>query len=515
MDKKRSILNVAASIFFKIILLVSNLLVRRCLIKYIGNDVNGLNSLYISIIGVLSVAELGIGDAITFCMYKPIVDRDTKKISTLYKLFKRAYLIIGAIIIVAGCAVMPFLPHLAKGYTDLDINLYFTFVLMLTSVVVTYLFGANTSLMNAYRDNYVSTIIISGGQLLQHLLQILVLFSTRSFVWYLLCCIIAAMVQWIATEIIARKKYSVIQIDSKGHLDSETRAEIIKNIKAMFMHRIGGILVNTIDSIVISAFVGLVILGKYSNYTMIMASMTGTITLFFTPLTSTIGHLFVQNKDACKRYYNFFCGMNFALGCIFFLGYYSVIDNLITLLFGAGLEMERSISFVITVNYFIQFMRQSTLLFRDASGTFYHDRWKPLAEGLSNLVLSITFVLLFKKLLGDDFAVVGVILATIITNLFICHIVEPYVLHRYAFRMSTKKYYLRNSCYIAGFIVLLFVLDFCMVTLENKYLELLLNGCIAVGLSLIPIATTIIFEKDFRNYAQSLLQKIRTKLRRS
>lgn len=515
MDKKRSILNVATSIVFKMILLVSSLLVRRYLIKYIGNDVNGLNSLYISIIGVLSVAELGIGDAITFCMYKPIVDRDTKRISILYKLFKKTYLIIGAIITVAGCVVMPFLPYLAKGYTELNVNLYLTFLLMLISVVVTYLFSASTSLMNAYRDNYVSTIITSGGQLLQHLLQILVLFSTRSFVWYLLCCIISVVIQWIVTEIIARKKYSVIQIDSADHLDSDTRTEIIKNIKAMFMHRIGGILVNTIDSIVISAFVGLIVLGKYSNYTTIMASMTGTITLFFTPLTSTIGHLFVQDKDACKRYYNFFCGMNFALGCVFFLGYYSIIDNLITLLFGAGLEMERSISFVITVNYFIQFMRQSSLLFRDASGTFYHDRWKPLAEGLSNLVFSITFVLLFKKLLGDDFAVVGVILATILTNLFICHIVEPYVLHRYAFHMSTKKHYLQNYCYIAGFIVLLLVLDLCMVTLENNWLELLLNGCIAVGLSLIPIAATIIFEKDFRDYAQSLLQKIRVKLPRS
>lgn len=512
MEKKRSILNVAISIIFKIVLLISNLLVRRYLIRYLGNDINGLNSLYLSIIGVLAVAELGVGDAITFCMYKPIVEGDTKKIASLYSLFKKVYLIIGLIIAVAGCLLMPFLPYLAKGYTDLDVNLYLTFGLMLASVVVTYLFSANTSLMNAYRDNYITTTITSSGQLFQHCLQFIVLFLTQSFVWYLICRIVSAGVQWLLTEIVTRKKYSPIRSYVGVHIDKDTKNGIIKNVKALFMHRIGGVLVNTIDSIVISAFIGVAILGKYSNYTTIMTAMTGTITLFFTPLTSTIGHLFVQDKNAFIRYYNFFCTMNFALGCIFFLGYYSVIDNLIMLFFGEGLELEKSISFVITVNYFIQFMRQSTLLFRDASGTFYYDRWKPLAEGLSNLVLSIVFVILFQNFVSDNFAVVGVIMATIITNVFICHIVEPHVLHKHAFHASAKKYYLRNYCYMAMFVILLIILDFCMVTIENKWLELLINGSIAIGLAFIPIITIFCGDKDFRYYIRALSSKLKAKL---
>lgn len=509
MSKKRSILNVAVSIFFKVALLVGNLLVRRYLIRFIGNDVNGLNSLYLSIIGMLSVVELGIGNAIIYCMYKPIVTGDTGKVLSLYKLFKKIYLVIGGIIVIAGFALMPFLPYLAKGYADIDVNLYLTFGIMLLSVVITYFFSAQTSLMNAYEDNYVSTTITSCGQLLQYVLQIVVLFITKSFIWYLVCRIVAALVQWVLSSIVVKKRYPSVFESTSRSIDGDTKKEIVKNVKAMFMHRIGGVLVNTIDSIIISAFIGVTILGKYSNYITIMTAMTGTITLFFTPLTATIGRLFIKDREDFKKYYNFFYALNFALGCIFFLGYYGTIDDLIVLFFGAGLEVEKSISFVITVNYFIQFMRQATLLFKDASGIFYYDRWKPIFEGLSNLVLSILFVLFFQKVFNDDLAVVGVIVATIITNLTICHIVEPHVLHKYAFQISAKKYYLRNYLYMISFVIVLVVLNFCMVHFDNKLVELLVNGCIAVGLSIVPIFCLIVRDKDFRYYAKSILKRKR------
>ena len=382
MDKKKSILNVAVSIVFKIILLVGAILARRFLIKYTGNEVNGLNSLYVSIIGFLSVAELGVGSAITFCMYKPIVEGDNVKVSALYHLFTKLYLVIGAVIFVCGCIVLPLLPYLASDYKAIDQNLYLTFFLVLISVIITYLFSSKTSLINAYKNNYITTTISSLGLILQYGLQILVLVFTRSFIWYLVCAICAAALQWGVTEFIARKKHGAI-IKDKQRVDADTKKEVVKNVKAMFMHKIGGVLVNTADSIIISIFIGVVVLGKYSNYTTIMVSMTGVLTLFFTPLTSIIGHMYVeQSRDDVNRYFNFFHTFNFVLALVFFLGYYAVIDNLVTLCFGTDLELSKSISFIITLNYFIQFMRQATMLFRDATGTFYNDRWKPLIEGL-------------------------------------------------------------------------------------------------------------------------------------
>ncbi len=516
MDKKKGLLNVIVSVAFKAILLVGAILVRRFLIKYIGNEVNGLNSLYTSIIGFLAVAELGVGSAITFCMYKPIVEGDNDKVSALYHLFTKMYLIIGAIIFVVGCALIPLLPYLAADYNDINQNLYLTFFLLLCSVVITYLFSSKTSLINAYKNNYITTIISSLGLILQYGLQMLVLFYTHSFMWYLVCAIGASALQWVITELFARKNYKAI-IKNKQSIDIETKKEVTKSIKAMFMHKIGTVLVSTADSVIISAFIGVVILGKYTNYTTIMVSMTGILSLFFTPLTSIIGHLYVQqDKTEVKKYLNFFHTFNFLVGIVFFLGYYAIIDNLVNILFKSveEIELSKSVSFIITLNHFVQFMRYASLLFRDATGTFYHDRWKPLFEGLLNVALSIGFVYLFSYLFGEDFAVVGVIVATIITNLTICHVVEPHVLYKYALQSSAKNYYIRNYVYIAVFAAALVALHFSLQSYSSEWKELLVNGCIAVAIAIVPSIAVTLADKDFRHYLHSVFERTKSKLKR-
>ena len=367
MDKKRGLLNIGISIVFKVLLLIGAILVRRFLIQYIGNDANGLSSLYISIIGFLTVAELGVGEAITFCMYKPIVEHNQEKVAALYLLFKRLYAIIGTIIFFAGLIVMLFLPRLAKDYSTININVYLTFFLMLISVVLTYMYSAKTSLLNAYKNNYIATTITSCGTVIEDILKIVVIVVTRSFVAYLICRIIAVLFQWGATSIITNRKYYDV-IHQKTSIDGEDKKQIINNIKAMFMHKIGTVLVNTADSVIISAFIGVGILGKYGNYTTIMTSMTGLLSLFFYPLTSIVGHVFVSaSKEDMKKYFYFFYGFNYILGTVFCLGYYAVIDNVIALSFGNNLELSRGVAFVITLNYFIQFLRTSTLMVRSST----------------------------------------------------------------------------------------------------------------------------------------------------
>lgn len=476
MDVKKGKLNIAVSVSFKTITVIVSIVVKGMLIKTCGNEVNGLNALYLSIVGFLSVAELGVWSAITFCMYKPIVEGDTDKISALFYLFRRLYLIIGGVIFTAGLAVTPFLNYLAKDYKNINQNLYVTFVLVLISVVITYAYGAESALIGAYKNNYIVTAISQGGIILQYALQIVVLLLTRSFVCYLVCRIVTSVVQWIATEAITLKKHEPIIKNKNRTIDANTKLTLKRSIKAMFMHKIGYVLVNTVDSIVISTFVGIVALGEYSNYVAILNSMTSVIILIFSSLTSIFGHLCVEeNIDVSKKYCDSFHLFNCIMGVIFFLGYYAVIESLISMLFSPNLIVEKNICIVITVNGFIQFMRQSTLAFRDATGTFYNDRWKPLVEGGFNLILSVILV----KIIG----VVGVIAATIITNLFICHIIEPYVLYKNAFKVSPKSYYIRNYIMIFLFFIAIIILDKCMISVDNQLLELIFNGCISVGIS--------------------------------
>ena len=508
MDRKRGLLNVSVSIMFKLIIFVSAIFHRRFLIQCVGNEINGLNSLYSSLLGMLSVAELGIGGAIVYCMYKPIVEGNKAQVAALYQLFKKVYYVIGLVIFTVGAALLPLLPYLAKDYSELDVNVYVSFLLTLVTVCMTYLFSTKLSLINAYKNNYITTTINSGCVILQYIIQIVVLLLTRSYMWYLICAIPIVFVQWIVTELVSRRMHGEIIAYEKQALDPQIKSQVLRNVKAMFAHRIGGILVNSADSMIISAFIGVVLLGKYTNYTTIVTNMTALIALLFSPLTSIIGHMYVEEKEQIQKYYHFFHAFNFAIGAVFYLGYYAVADSLVAILFGEGLEMAKAVSFVITVNYFVQFVRQVNLLFRDATGTFYQDRWKPYVEGTLNVVLSILLVLLFKAWFGEEFGIVGVIAATIVTNLAICHVVEPYVIYKHAFHAPMKKQMLKNYLYIGIFVVALLMLDRCMFSIENLWLELLVNGCISVGFSAVLILAMLALDRNFRCYVKVFLKRL-------
>ena len=497
MDKRKGILNIAVSITFQLLTMATAILVKRFLIQSCGNDVNGLNTLYLSIVGFLAIAELGVGSAISFCMYKPIVEGDVAYTAALYRLFQRIYLAIGGIIWVLGLGITPFVHHLVRYYQLMDVDLHFTFMLMLLSVVVTYWYGPKISLINAHKNNYISTTITSCGTILQSILQIAVLLLTQSFTWYLVCRIVSALGQGIVADAITRKKYGYI-LEHKADLSILNRIEILKNIKAMFMHKIGTLLVSTADSIVISVFLGVNDLGSYSNYNTILVAVTNLMALVFTSLTSVFGHLYAESgKETTKRYCHLFHNINFVLGCVIYLGFYAIINNLVDILFGAEM-LHKTVVFVITFNAFVQFMRKSVLAFRDATGTFYNDRWKPLIEGAVNVVLSVLFV--------QWWGIAGVLIATVLTSLLICHVVEPFVLYKHAFATPPTKYYLANYGMIGLFFVAMVALDFCMQSGANPWINLLTNGCISVGISAVVCLPMVLLNKNTR---QLLHQKLK------
>lgn len=505
MDKRKGILNISVSVTLKIVTTALQIVVRRLLIESCGNEVNGLNALFLSIIGFLAVAELGVGVAISFCMYKPIVEGNDGQVSALYHLFQRLYLLIGAIILLGGLMIAPFMRYFARDYADLDVGLSTNFILMLVSVVLSYLFASKTALINAYKNNYITTAISSGGIVLQQVLQIIVLVQTGSYSAFLCCRIIAVLVQWGGSELVAFLKYRQITMQ-KATLDEDTKHNLTRSVKAMFIHNVGSVMVNTVDSVVISACIGIVALGCYSNYSMIMEAMTGVIILFFSSLTSIIGHLYVQqDRETSQKICETMQVLNFCIGMVFYLGYYAIIDDLIMVLFSPELVDAGAVSLVVALNGFVQFMRRNALTFREATGTFYYDRWKPLLEGACNVVLSV--------LLVHWFGVVGVIGATIVTNLLICHVIEPYMLYKHAFGEASMRYCFRTYGLVAVFLIGVAVMELIRVSGLRASILVLVNGSLSVLISGV-ICVLVIMLYKYRGVDIRILLKKSSKNRK-
>ena len=488
MDKKRSLLNVIVGIICKVIILFFSIYSRRILIQYVGNEANGVISLFTSIIGFLAVAELGVGSAISVCMYKPIVENDSPRVAALYNLFKKLYLIIGLIVLVGGCILIPFIPVFAKDYS-LDYNLYLLFFIQLISVVITYFYSANISLANAFKNNYATAIIYTISQIFRYGVQIALLFLTKNLYYFFIVGIASELLQGTLAYFYAKKKYGEIMALNKEKVDPETLAQVKKNVYALFLHKIGAIVVNTIDSVVISTILGVVILGYYSNYITIMNALITIIGMIFQQLGSAVGHSYYKNDaDTYRKYFFFFYFTNYAVGSFAFLGYFACISPFINFFFGEGLLLSDASLFVIVANYFIQFMENAVRLFKDSSGLFYQDRYKSIVESVINLGLSIAFAYWI--------GLVGVIVATIITNIFISHTVEPHVLYKYAFKRKEYKYLIINYSLISIFIGLLFAYYFLnQLSFDNYLLQFLINGLIAVSFSIPSFILLYIYTK--------------------
>lgn len=508
MNKKRALTNIIVGIIFKLIILLLAMLTRVYVVKYLGNEANGLFSLYTSILGFITLANLGVGVAITFSMYKPIVENDTDAISALYYLYRKFYIIVMFIILALGLALTPFVPRLAKGSSE-NILIYQTYITFLVSVAITYLFGHKITLINAYKDNYITTTITSLALIFEGILQIFVLLITKNFLYFLLVRVLAYMIEGLMVEIVFRRKYKK-RLNNNKVLNEDLKSEVIRNSGAKMYSEVGTKLISSFDGMIISFFVGVIALGKYSNYVIIIAGMFSLLNLLFTEITSILGHLRVkQSKETYYSYFKKTYAINFVVGIIFFLGYISISHNIIEIMFSKDHITTNFIMIVIAFDYYLNFMRRTPALFKRASGIIYEDRHRPLIEGIVNIILSIILV----QFLG----VGGVLVGTIITRLLISYTYEPHILFVAGFEKPNAKefYKVHYGSFIVFVLATIVYMIIPKIELNNVYINLLFNGTLSVLVSLVFISILYIVYKPFRieikglfNNGMSLLKSI-------
>lgn len=501
MDKKRAVINIFVGIAFKIIILILSIITKSYVVKYLGDEANGLFSLYTSILGFITIANLGVGVAITFSMYRPIVENDTDAVSALYHLYRKFYMTVMLIVLGVGLLITPLVPFLAKDISG-NKMIYITYITFLVSIAVTYLFGHKISLINAYRDNYITTALTSFGLIIEGIIQIIVILLTKNFLYFLLVRIFAYLVEGLLVEIIFRIKYKQ-KLNKNKKINADLKKEVIKNSGAMMYSEIGTKLISSFDGIIISFFVGVVALGNYSNYIIIITGMVSLLNLFFSEITSILGH--VNIKQSKESYFNQFkkvYSVNFILGIVFFMGFIAISDNIVEIMFTKNHIETRFIVVVIAFDYFLNFMRRSLVLFKRASGVIYEDRHRPLIEGIINIILSIILV----QFLG----VGGVLVGTILTRLVVSFTFEPHVLFIYGFeKQNAKSFY---KVHYGSFVVLIATsLIYILIPTFNYssvYLNLLLNGLVSVALSIVVLFIVYLIFKPFKKSVNGILKSV-------
>lgn len=414
--------NATRNIIFGIILKAYRIIVpffmRTAMIYLMGVQYLGLNSLFTSILQVLNLAELGVGSAMIYSMYKPIAEDDNATICTLMNLYRTYYRIIGLIIAAVGLILTPFIPELISGDVPQGINIYAVYLLNLGATVLSYwLFAYKNSILQAHQRVDVISKVTLVTSTIQYALQLFVLWAFKNYYLYVIALLVTQALTNIETAVCADKLYP--QFKPFGQVSTEEKKTINGRIKDLFTSKIGSIIYDSADTIVISSFLGLTVLAVYQNYFYILNAITSLVTVVFSACTAGIGNSIVvetkeKNYEDLNKFTFIICwGSGFCSVCLLCL-----YQPFMKLWVGKDLMLSFLAVICFVVYFFVRQMNSLFNMYKDASGMWHEDRFRPLVAALTNLVLNLILV----QIIG----IYGILISTVVA--IIC-VGMPWLLH--------------------------------------------------------------------------------------
>ena len=435
-----SVLNILTGFGGYFINTVVGFVCRIIFVRCLTDDYLGINGLFSNILSMLSLAELGIGSAIVYALYKPLAEGNEKKIASLMRFYSRAYTVIGCVVAAFGLLMIPFLSFVIQDPPDIKENIYFLYVLFLFNTSSSYFFSYRASLLMAAQKSYIVTTVNYLFTIGQSMLQIVFLLITREYLVYLVIQIISCFCNNIVISIIAKKQYPCIVSKDIEPLEKHEKKSLVSNVRALTITKLSGLLVNNTDNIIITYFSGIVTVGLASNYTLLSGLINTLLTQLFGGVSASVGN-YNAIESRGKKLSLFNC-LNFANFWLFgwaAIGIFVVSGDLVELLYGSHYVMHASIPFVIALNFYMVGMQNAVWVFKSTMGLFRQGRYLLIVTAALNLVFSIV--------LGKIWGLFGILFATAISRLFTNTWYDPYAVFKYGFGEKVSKYYLRYICY--------------------------------------------------------------------
>lgn len=492
MRVRKSLRNIVVTFTLQCLSILISFFARQYFITRLGAGYLGLNGIFDNVLSMLSLAELGFSTAFMFALFKPIADDDRGRIRILMSYFRKVYNIVGMVVFAAGLAVIPFLHLFIR--TDISFsNVILYYILYLAAVSLTYLFSYKKTLLVAYQDKYITSIITYSVFCVLNAAQVFLLYLTGSYTLFLTAVIVSNLAEGLIVNAVSDKKFSFIKEKCTEPIPREDKAFIAKNVRALFIHRIGGVVINGTDNIVISAFVGLTQVGVYSNYLLIINAINLIVNQVFTGISASVGDLGTRDEKA--RYYQVYC-VGLYINALLFVSItvvlWFVIGDFISVWIGAPYVLDRTVLALILANFFINGMRRITATYREAQGLYWYDRYKPIAESVINLGISIALA----KSIGMAGVFIGTLVSLIITSFW----VEPYVLYKYGFSRSLRQYFKKylRYCLIGVFCFGAVYFADCRLQFPLTFLTVVVKSIIELFAAIFVFIGCTIWTDEFR-----------------
>lgn len=417
------------------IILFMGFLQRHVFIMVLGRTLLGVNGLYTDILSMLSLAELGIGSALNYSLYKPVAEGNLEKIKSYMRLYRKAYLTIAGVITVIGLAITPFLPYLLKergGISVRQLTVYY--LIFLFNTVSTYFVAYKYSLANAQQRNYIQTNIATITKIVTVFAQIIILFLTKNFLLYLLTQAAVELVQKIFVSLYFNRLYPYLQDKKAAKLSKEETDVVVTKTKALMFHKIGDVARLSTDSVIITYFMNVDWVGIVGNYTMIITYAVNFISVIFNSVISGFGNLVAteakEKQYAMFRVYRFFACWLYGFAAV---GFWLLLTPLVTgIWLDESWKLGQTVLTLILVDLYFKGGRTVLVNFKIAAGVFEQDKYLSLLQGGVNLVLSIIGI----RYIGLAGVYVGTVVSGVMAN-----VIQPVIIYRDCFGKNVWTYF--------------------------------------------------------------------------
>lgn len=407
--------------------------VRAIFVRQLGSQYLGLNGVFSSILSVLSISDLGMESVFAFLLYKPLAQKNNDVVRDFIALFRKIYNLVGLFIFVAGVLLIPFLPSIIGEQGKGLKHVFLIYLILLINSAGSYLFTYNRTILNANQKNYVITTVNFILVTIINLAQIVFLFFVHSMVVYVALLLISTFTTNIILSRIVLKQYPFLhQLPKHPRISLSSKKILWHNTIGGLSNKLGSIIVFASDNILLSIFVDLTMVGLYSNYTMILNSLSGLITKVFSTLTAGIGNLSVQAPD---RSLGIFEKLNFYITVVAFFSapqLLTLLRPLINFWLGNHYVLSQYIVLLIVINFVLQISRQPALTYIDAYGLQWVQKWKSIIESALNIVFSLIALIFFH--LG----LMGILLGTIGSTVLFVLWYEPFIVLKHALKMEGR-----------------------------------------------------------------------------
>lgn len=475
--------NIKWGFFNKIIAMLIPFIMRTVIIYTLGNLYLGLNSLFTSILSALNLAELGVGSALVFAMYKPVAENNKKEIRALMMLYKTAYFIIGCVVLSIGIILIPFLKNLIHGDIPNDVNLYIIYIIQLLTTSFGYFFMAyKSSLFIAFQRTDITSKIELISEIVMYVVQIFSLLL-KNYYCYILAALLRVVVYNILLGVLADKKFP--DLKAEGHCTSEEKKLIFIKTGALMGHKVAAVIINSIDNIFVSMYIGLEMVAIYNNYYYIITAVSGLFLMLLNGLNSIIGNYLI--KESKEKILNLFYTVHYLTSfciCICCSCFMNLYQPFITLWIGNKSLLGLSSVILLVICFYSIRIRTIGTLFEDSAGLWEKDIFKSYFMVVIDLVIDIY---LLKKI-----GINGALVSTISTMVF-AFFYESIVIHKYCFQTKQTKYLFNTliyslatvlSCLISYYVCQLLSFSLIITLCTNLFISIIVSCVIYILLTI-------------------------------